>query len=733
MKLKIILILVIVCPKLFSQKDTTITTKTLAEVVFSANKIAEQKSNISQQIASISNKEIQTINASTTGDMLANIGAINLQKSQQGGGSPTIRGFEASRVVLMVDGVRMNNLIYRAGHLQNIVSIDQSILERAEVLYGPASTVYGSDALGGVIHFYTKNPSLNALKTGGYVRIRMPNQEKTVNGSLNIGGSKWASLSSFTASSFDDLRMGAKTNPALGTQFGLRNQYVNNDFNSGYRPDELLSNPFPLIQKFSGYTQLDLLQKILFKPKEPDSHILNIQYSTSTDVPRYDRLTDPLNKDGSGLKSAEWYYGPQKRLLTAYDFQKNTGNKGSHFGVNYQNVEESRHDRPFDGKFLRSRIENVNILGIGADIFRNFAKYEVRYGIDIQYNTVASTALQTSRATNEIKTLNTRYPDGKNNMLNAAIYTTESWILSDKLRITDGIRLGFTSLNSQFLDKTFFPFPYNTANQKNFVYSGNIGLIYSPNKTWKIYGLLSTGFRAPNVDDLAKVFESSKGTLIVPNPHLKPEKTINYELGITKSISKKLNWENVIYTTQFKDAIVTDVFTLNGLSTVDYLGVASKVMANQNKRRANIWGLSSTINIEILKNIMASGSYNYTQGQIKGEGAAMHTPLDHIPPSFGRIALKYTPSKISVEAFVLWNGWKHIEDYLLNGEDNEQYATPKGMPSWKTLNARFNYNFEKNWHIQAGVDNVFDLQYRTFASGINAPGRNIFFTLRKNI
>jgi hemoglobin/transferrin/lactoferrin receptor protein len=211
MNLKIILVFTLLATNLFSQKDSTLFSKTLDEVVFSANKVAEQKAKILQQISVINIKEIEALNASTTGDLLANLGTVNLQKSQQGGGSPTIRGFEASRVVLLVDGVRMNNLIYRAGHLQNIVTIDQSILERAEVLYGPASTVYGSDALGGVIHFYTKEPSLNYTSAGGYLRFRLPDQEKTANAILNIGGKKWACLSSFTISKFEDLRMGAKT------------------------------------------------------------------------------------------------------------------------------------------------------------------------------------------------------------------------------------------------------------------------------------------------------------------------------------------------------------------------------------------------------------------------------------------------------------------------------------------------------------------------------------------
>jgi hemoglobin/transferrin/lactoferrin receptor protein len=720
------------CGKIMGQSDS-LKTKNLDEVIFSANKIAENKLAISQQVKVISKKEIENINATTTGDLLANIGAVSLQKSQQGGGSPTIRGFEASRVVLIVDGVRMNNLIYRAGHLQNIVTIDQSVLERAEVLYGPASTIYGSDALGGVIHFYTKNPTLAAIKAGGYFRVRGPNQEKTANAILNLGYKKWASLGSITVSSFNDLKMGTKINPTLGTAFGLRKQYVDNDFTSGFKPDQLISNIDPLIQKYSGYNQIDLFEKILFKPAENLSHILNIQYSTSSNVPRYDRLTDPLNKDGSGLKSAEWYYGPQKRMLTAYDFRKNSSTANFHFGVNYQAVQESRHDRPFNGKFVRNRIEDVNVFGMNTDFSKTKINYEVRYGIEMQYSNLESTANQKSIEKNETKALSTRYPGGKNNFLNFGMYLSESWVLSPKLRITDGIRLGYCSLNSVFSDKTFFPFPYSEASQKNIVYSGNIGLIFTPSNSWKINGMLSTGFRAPNIDDLSKVFESAKGTLIVPNPNLKPEKTINFELGVTKHISNKFYWENTLYKTLFKDAIVTDLFTLNGKSEAIYDGTNSKILANQNKRRANIWGFSSTINAILSEKISASASYNYTKGTIVGLDSKPNTPLDHIPPTFGRFGLKYKLKKLNLEAFMLFNGWKKIGDYLLNGEDNEQYATTKGMPSWKTANVRIQYFFTNEWQLIVGVDNIFDLQYRTFASGINAPGRNIFATLRKGI
>ncbi|PQJ12549.1 hypothetical protein CJD36_002035 [Flavipsychrobacter stenotrophus] len=124
----------------------------LDDVTISANKVAEPRRNVAQQVVVLSQKAIAASQSQTTADLMS-AANIFVQKSQMGGGSPVLRGFEANRVLMVVDGVRMNNIIYRAGHLQNIVTLDNASLERVEVLYGPSSNVYGSDALGGVISF----------------------------------------------------------------------------------------------------------------------------------------------------------------------------------------------------------------------------------------------------------------------------------------------------------------------------------------------------------------------------------------------------------------------------------------------------------------------------------------------------------------------------------------------------------------------------------------------------
>ena len=258
--------------------------------------------------------------------------------------------------------------------------------------------------------------------------------------------------------------------------------------------------------------------------------------------------------------------------------------------------------------------------------------------------------------------------------------------------------------------------------------SGSIGLIHSPTDDLKLSLLLSTGYRVPNVDDMTKIFGSTPGMVIVPNVYLKPEKTINFEIGITKIFNGKTRWENSIYYTTFKDIAVVDSFKLNGQDSIMYDGTMSQVFANQNKDEAYVYGFSSNLISQLGEHFLMKMGIDYTYGRIKTNSA--DAPLDHIPPFMAHTSFTYTNNKFSSDFFVNYSGAKKLKDYFLNGEDNEQYATAMGMPAWFTVNLRISYKVHKSITLQTGVDNIFDTQYRTFASGINAPGRNFIIALR---
>jgi hemoglobin/transferrin/lactoferrin receptor protein len=747
----------------YSEKinSDSIPASVLDEVVISANKFPEKRRSIAQKIDLINSKFIARVNAQNTGDLLQQTGNVFVQKSQQGGSSPVIRGFEASRVLLVVDGVRMNNLIYRSGHLQNVISVDQNMLQSIEVLYGPASTLYGSDALGGVVHLRTKNPTLqekgkrSGLNGNSFMRFSSANQEKTIHADINWGWKKFAWLQSYTFSDFEDLKMG-KNYPDKYPSFGSRDSFITRI----NEVDTVLQNNQSNIQKFSGYKQWDILQKLLFKPSENATHLLSFQLSNTNNVPRYDRLQDKRDFGGTigrTLRWSEWYYGPQKRILTAYEFtRKNAGWLDQiNLNINYQDIEESRIQRQYRALNKEARIEKVKVFGVVADARKTWKQHEWTFGIDGQYNTLKSTGSLINMNTGLVtRLIDTRYPNGKNRMLNLGLFTQHIYkFSSNKFILNDGVRLQHSNLFSSIADNSFRNLPYTEISQKNTALTGNIGLVYLPAVSTKISINLAAGFRVPNIDDLAKIFES--GTtggirqVVVPNPDIKPERTYNLDLNLIQSIGKNVRLEANGFYTLFRDALVKAPFLYNGQDSIIYNGVKSQVLANVNANRAYLYGFSGAA-VFSFHAFTFSTSLNYTYGrfmtdetktssiyekQSNGSYALVKRnvrskPLDHIPPVFGKTSLAYEKKNLMLEIFSLYNGWKRLDTYNADGEDNAQYATPDGMPGWFAFNFRSSCTLKQYWVIQIAVENILDRNYRYFASGFSAPGRNLILSIR---
>lgn len=746
------------------EKKEDSTSKDLSEIVISASKFPEKKRNVAQRIDVINSKFIATVNAQNTGDLLINTGNVFVQKSQQGGSSPVVRGFEASRVLLVVDGVRMNNLIYRSGHLQNAITVDQNMLESMEVLYGPASTLYGSDALGGVIHFRTKAPklALDGKKTftsgNAFARFSSANNEKSIHADFNIGGKKFAWLQSYTFSEFGDMKMG-KNYPDQYPNFGRRDSFITRINNR----DTVVKNDDPNVQKFSGYQQWDILQKLLYKQSDKITHTLNFQYSNTNDVPRYDRLQDKRNFGGSignTLRWAEWYYGPQKRILTSYELSiaKAGWFDNINLNVNYQDIEESRVQRQFRATNKEARIERVKVFGFIVDTRKLIKDHELTMGADGQFNTLKSTGTLTNVNTGVMSNLvDTRYPNGDNTMNNLGLFAQHIYKFKNKkLVLNDGLRLQHSTLNSTIADNSFRNLPYTEINQKNTALTGNIGLVYLPAPLTKISTHLSAGFRVPNVDDLAKIFESGTSggirQVVVPNPDIKPERTYNIDLGISQNFGKNLRLEASTFYTWFRDALVKAPFLFNGQDSILYNGVRSQVLANVNANKAYLYGFTAAVYATV-KEFTFSSIISYTEGRFQTDASknsniyekqsngtyalvsrkVSSKPLDHIPPVFGKTSLQYEKNKLMVELFALYNGWKRLDDFNADGEDNPQYATPDGMPGWFTLNMRSSLKVQKNITIQFAVENLFDRNYRYFSSGFSAPGRNFIIALRASL
>jgi hemoglobin/transferrin/lactoferrin receptor protein len=702
-------------------------------IVVSASRFEEKANDVAQQIVVLEKKDIQFQNQSNTADLLQQNANVFIQKSQVGGGSISLRGFEANKVLMVVDGVRLNNAIYRGGHLQNVLSIDNNILEKTEILFGPGSVVYGSDALGGVVHFYTKEPKLAIgikpeFKTMAYTRFSSASNEKTGHFDVNIGFKKIAFLSSVTYSDFGDLRIGKRSTKDYPS-WGIRNFYVDRI----QMKDSVFFNADSFKQIPSGYKQLDLMQKVLFSQGKHIKHILNLQHSTTSNVPRYDRLSE-LNSKGIPTQ-AEWYYGPQKRTMAAYHLRldkKTFAFEKSNITAAFQDIQESRHNRSFGSLNLNNRYERVKVVTLNADFQKEFgSRTEVRYGGEYVYNKVLSTAYKMHIETGVKSKLDTRYPDGGSTMQSAAIYAMQNTYFSKRLILNTGIRFTNTYLKSNFDDKTYFPFLANSVKQNNQNTSGSIGLVYLGKKDLKISGVIASGFRAPNVDDMSKVFESADGRVIIPNRYLRPEKTINYDICVNKTFKQKLSIEINGYYTRFSDALTLGRTQLNGLDTITFEGKTALIYSTQNAQEAHIYGANAALNYDLNKTMAFNFKVNYSYGRIYTDSTPY--PLDHIAPVFGRFGLIYKHKKWKAEFFALFNGAKRSADYNLMGEDNQRYSADpiNGFsPAWITYNLRGYYQINAYLQLQCAIENIRDQHYRTFSSGSSAAGRNLMITLR---
>jgi hemoglobin/transferrin/lactoferrin receptor protein len=717
-----------------TEKKDSLTDLLLKEVVIAPTLYQQKVGNLPQQIIKIGKKEILNTQAGSTADLLQQSGQVYIQKSQQGGGSITLRGLEANRNVIVIDGVRMNNLIYRGGHLQNVITTDVNAIESIEVMMGPASSQFGSDAMGGVVYITTPQPRFASvdqnklIKVNTQTRFTSANKGFSQHFDVGLGGIQWSSWTSFSYSQFGDLRSGKNQNPLYSQDWGKRKYYVARIDGK----DSLMLNDDPSIQKGSAYEQYDFIQKLAYRPNLKNLHTLNYQLSNSGNVPRYDRLTDP---SAAGLKYAEWNYGPQTRNMIAYQYQ-HIFEKGIFkqfdININHQQLEESRHTRKFNNDVRQSRTENVAVQGLNASLLHQSSKHQWRWGVDVQNNHLQSTAVATNIVTSATDKLDTRYPNGSNTMRSVALYSSHQYNIKDWLIFTDGLRAGYTQLRSTITD--FYSLA-NAVEQNNPTYSGSVGLTAQLPKRLNTSLLVSSAYRVPNVDDLSKIFETAAGTIIVPNANLQPERSLTYEWNLRKVFGNVVAIENNAYYTQLKQMIVTDAFTYNGQDSILYDGVMSEVVANQNKGKGFIYGNAFQVRANFLKDWTSSATVNYTYGRIiekATNGKDTLTPLDHIPPLFARWMLTYQHDKVKADFYVHYQGWKRYEDYRLDAEDNEDYSAPDaqgklevGMPAWYTLNARVQYAFSPSATIQIGVENILDTQYRTFASGINGAGRNL--------
>ncbi len=723
---------------LFAQENNDSTqTSYLNEITISANRWEQNMRDVSNRVTKVGQPIITHQNPQTSADLLGLSNQVFIQKSQLGGGSPMIRGFATNRVLLVVDGVRMNNAIFRSGNLQNVISLDPNAVLDTEVIFGPGSVMYGSDAIGGVMDFHTLRPEFSThnetLVTGNALaRYSSANAERTGHVDVNIALNKWAFTTSVTKSLYNDLTMGSN-----GPVDYTRPDYQVRDASGN---DISVPNSDPDKQRYTGYDQLNVMQKIRFSPGREWDISYGFHFSKTSDVPRYDRL---LLKSEGVFTSAEWYYGPQRwmmHMLQATYLKKSLVSDRVKLTAAWQDYEESRHNRNFTGgnrNRRTDRFEEVRAFSVNMDVDKQInGRTDLFYGVEYVTNTVGSTAERVDIVNGTVSGVSTRYPDGSV-WRSGAAYATLRYRFNSNWLVNAGTRYSHVYTYAPY-DRTYFDFPFTEATLRNGAVNGSIGVVFSPDEDWKIYSNVSTGFRAPNVDDIGKVFDSQPGTVVVPNPDLKPETAYNAELGFTGRIFNSLSFDISAFYTWLDNAIIRGAYTFNGQSRIDYDGTMSGVLALQNSSKLSVRGIQVGVFYEINRYLRFTTNLNVQDGVEKDVLTGSEFSPAHVAPAFGSTQLSFKNTRVQITLYATYQGEISYPDLALSERaDAHLYTRDKDgnpyAPRWATLNMKATYSFSKFLHVSAGLENIFDERYRPYSSGITAPGRNAILAVRVKV
>ncbi len=700
----------------------------LDEVVVSATRWRQSTDDIPSQVVSVSSRQAGLLNPQTAADLLGISGRVFIQKSQQGGGSPMIRGFATNRLLYTVDGVRMNTAIFRGGNLQNVINLDPFATESAEVMFGPGSVIYGSDAIGGVMSFQTLEPQLalrdTTLVSGNAVaRYATANQERTGHVDVRLGWKKWALVTSISSWDFGHVRQGTH-----GPDDYLKPYYVQRIDST----DRVVDQQDPLVQRPSSYSQKNIMQKIRYRPNAKLDVQYAFHYSETSPYGRYDRHN--RMRDGAP-RYAEWNYGPQKWMMNNLSLN-HSGDYPFYdqlmLRLAYQRFEESRISRDLNKPARERRIEQVDAWSANLDFVKSIhSGNTLFYGLEAVLDDVTSLGSEENILTGTTLPGPSRYPESVWSSL--ALYISDEYKVREDLTLQGGVRYNQYLLKAQF-DTTFYPFPFTSADINSGALTGSLGAVYRPGKDLVISLNLGTAFRSPNVDDVGKVFDSEPGSVVVPNPELQAEYAYNLDVGVARIFGDRVKVDLTAYYTWLENALVRRDYRLNGLDSIMYDGTMSRVQAIQNAAMARVYGVQAGFELKLPGKFDFSSELNMQRGYEEMENG-LTSPSRHAAPVFGMSRLTYTTSRLNMKLYAVYQGERSHEDLAVSERDKvEIYALDANgntyAPAWYTLNFKMAYKVTPRLTLNAGLENITDQRYRPYSSGISAPGRHFILSVK---
>ena len=668
------LVSVIATPALASTTSTEID-----EVVVTASRRPVAAGDISSALSLVDRDAVLTQKL-TTDALSSNVG-VYLQQTTPGQGAVIIRGLKGSAILHLVDGMPLSNAIFRSAPTPYLALVPTTAIERVEVIRGTPASLYGSQAVGGVIQVVSRVPSFDTDETKFnrdlILSFDTAELQKSIKGVLDVGNERLAASLSGEYLSTGDRQIGGGTRVSP-----------------------------------SGYTSKAVRFVLSATPSESRTWLFDLQLVEQPKTPRIDELVPGF---GQTLpSSSEFFFSPSQRLFAHAQHTISDAMLGLdwHFDAAWQRVDDDRITRDLAAPARRHESNRSDLYALSINAIGALSDTSWIVGVDLQTDAVLSARHEEDIGMGVFTELQSRFPSGSQ-IDQAALFGNIDWTISGEHHINGGLRITTVQVDV----------PATIANTAAAIdilrLSGDLGWIFAFSDTWQFVANVGIGFRAPNISDLGTLGNRPGNRFNIPNTNLREERVQQFDIGIRRH-AEHINFELMLYALRFDDRITS-------VLTGDVTSSGRDVVQSINAAESSIHGAEAGFDIDITDSARAHAVLNYTWGRDTiGSGAPQ--PADRIPPLSGELGLQY-------DLNTQWTleGWLSIagaQDRLSDRDVRDVRINPDGTAGWAILGTQASWTSNGVWTIDLVADNLLDKRYRVHGSGIDAPGRNFSITIR---
>ena len=657
---------------------TTVITE-IDEVVVTASRRPVTSGDISAGLSLLEGEAV--LSQKLTTDALSSNVGVYLQQTTPGQGAAIIRGLKGSAILHLVDGMPLSNAIFRSAPTPYLALVPTTAVERVEVIRGTPASLYGSQAVGGVIQVVSRVPKFESADTQFRRDLMLAfdtaELQQSIKGVLDVGNRRLAASLSGEYLSTGDRQVGG---------------------GSRISP--------------SGYTSKGARFVLNSTPTDSRSWLFDLQFVEQPKTPRIDELVPGFGQ--TQPSSSEFFFSPNQRLFAHVQHTMSDAMLGLdwHFDGAWQRVDDDRITRDFEATARLHESNQSDLYALSINAIGETSSTSWIIGADLDTDEVLSARHEEDIATGTFTAAQSRFPSGSR-IDQAALFGNLDWTVSDHHHVNGGLRITAVEIDV----------PVTPANAAATIeirrLSGDLGWNFSFTDTWRFVANAGIGFRAPNISDLGTLGNRPGNRFNIPNTDLREERVQQLDIGVRQH-AENIRFEFMVYALRFDDRITS-------VLTGDVTNEGRDVVQSVNATESSIHGAEAGIDIDISDNMRAHAVLNYTWGR-ESIGSGASQPADRIPPLSGKLSLQFDlNTEWSLESWLTVAG---EQDRLSDRDIRDIRIDPEGTAGWAILGTKASWRPDGIWKIDLVADNLLDKRYRVHGSGIDAPGRNFSIMIR---